>query len=243
MNNGWIKLHRKLTEKGYYKNSCYVHLWLHLLFLASHSQTEFLWNGKIQKLAIGQFLTGRKQLAQQTGIPETTIERILKCFESEQQIGQQKTNKNRIITILNYETYQKVDSRTDTKRTTDGQPVDTFKELKKVKNDKNTSKTSVLQGEQWNILIDAFKEVNPMYLDFYKNKTERNALETLVERLGFDKVKGAIENLHIIISQPYAPRITKPSELKRDLGKLAAFYKQKREGQKINTQPTWKIWE
>lgn len=239
MNNGWIKLHRKLTEKGYYKNSYYVHLWLHLLFLASHSQTEFLWNGKIEKLSVGQFITGRKQLAKQTGISETTIERILKCFESEQQIGQQKTNKYRVITILNYESYQKVDSKVDSQRTTDGQPADTFKELKKGKND-NTSKTSVLHGNQWNDLIDAFKDVNPMYLDFYKNKTERNALESLVERLGFDKVKGIIQHLGEITSQPYAPKITKPSELKRDLGKLVTFFNQAK--LKTNEQPKWKVW-
>lgn len=102
---------------------------------------------------------------------------------------------------------------------------------KYVKNVKNTSKPGGLQGEQWNQLIDGFKDVNPMYLDFYKNTTERKALDDLVDRLGFEKVKATIEHLQEITAQPYAPKITKPSELKRDLGKLVMYFKQEKSKQ------------
>ena len=90
----------------------------------------------------------------------------------------------------------------------------------------NTSKTAVLQGEQWNLLIDAFKEVNPFYEELYRNRTERNALNALAEKIGFDKLLATTQHLAEIISLPYAPKITKPTELKRDFGKLIAFYKQ-----------------
>jgi len=39
----------------------------------------------------GQFITGRTELVKKTGIPATTIERTLRLFEREHQIGQQKT--------------------------------------------------------------------------------------------------------------------------------------------------------
>jgi len=91
---------------------------------------------------------------------------------------------------------------------------------------KKLSKTSVLQGEQWNTLIDSFREINPFYQEFYKNKTERNALDSLAEKIGFEKLLATVQHLPQVISQPYAPKITKPSELKRDMGKLIAFYKQ-----------------
>ena len=86
MQNGWIKIHRKLKENGFYKNSKYVHLWLHILLKANHKNKEIMWNGQLVKIKPGQFITGRKVLAEETGISGTTIERILKCFESGHQI-------------------------------------------------------------------------------------------------------------------------------------------------------------
>jgi len=84
-------------------------------------------------------MTGRKKLSEQTGIPESTVERILKYLENEQQIEQQKTNKFRIITIRNWEKYQgceKANIKTDGKRTANGQQVDTYKNVKNDKNNK-----------------------------------------------------------------------------------------------------------
>ncbi len=129
-NSGWIKLHRKLLAKGYYRNSQYVHLWVHLLLLANHKEHEYMHDGGIVLIKEGQLITGRKQLSEATGIPETTIERILKMLESEHQIGQQKTNKYRVITILNWKEHQE---RTG-ERTTNGQQTDTYKNDKKEKN-------------------------------------------------------------------------------------------------------------
>lgn len=90
------------------------------------------------------------------------------------------------------------------------------------------AKTQVLQGSQWNELIDAFKDVNPMYSEFYHNRSERSALESLAKQITFDKLLATIKQLPAIIQQPYAPRITSPTSLKRDLGKLLAFYKQEK---------------
>ena len=117
MDTGWIKLHRKIVDKGYYRNSKYVHLWVHLLLLANHKSKEFMWNGQIILIKGGQMITGRKELAKATGISETSIERILECLESEHQIEQQKTTKYRLITIVNWENHQKLDTKTDNKRT------------------------------------------------------------------------------------------------------------------------------
>jgi len=108
---------------------------------ASYQQKEYLFNNQIHTLEPGQFIVGRKTIKRETGISETTIERILSCFESEHQIGQQKNNKFRIITILNWDKYQ-VDGQqngheTDNKRTTNGHLADTIKKEKKEKKEKN----------------------------------------------------------------------------------------------------------
>jgi hypothetical protein len=129
MNTGWISLWRKLMDKGYYKKSEYVHLWVHLLFKANHEPSNFQWNQKDVVIKAGQFITGRKKLSEETGISESKCERILKVFENEQQIEQQKTNLFRLITILNYNGYQKseqqIEQPVNNKCTTNEQPVNT----------------------------------------------------------------------------------------------------------------------
>lgn len=90
----------------------------------------------------GQLVTGREKLSKQTGIPGTTIERMLDYLETGQQIGQQKTTKFRIITIINWQKYQIDDKggqqtgqQVDNKRTTDGQQTDTFNNIKNANNE------------------------------------------------------------------------------------------------------------
>ena len=137
-NKTWIKLYRKIKEKGWYQKSQYVHLWVHILIKADHKEKEFPWNGEMMTTKKGQFITGRKKLNKETGIPATTIERILDFFEKDGQIGQQKNNKFRLITVLNYEEYQKVGQLADIKRTSNGHLTDTYKELKETKEQKES---------------------------------------------------------------------------------------------------------
>ena len=110
---GFVSVHRSLMKKGYYMNSKYVHLWVHLLMRASWKEKEFLFDGRLRHLMPGQFITSRKSLSRATGISQTTIERILQTFEDEEQIGQQKLNKFRIISIVNWDLYQLSGRRTD----------------------------------------------------------------------------------------------------------------------------------
>lgn len=123
-------------------------------------------------------------------------------------------------------------------KTTHGSPGDkneihqvtpgTHKDSHSIK-DSHTSKPEGLQGDQWNELIDSFEELNPMYKGFYKNKTERGALEELHAQIGYEKLLNTIKALPEVTARPYAPKITKPTELRRDLGKLLTFYKQSQE--------------
>jgi hypothetical protein len=234
--DGWISLHRKLLENPIAKKSDYMNLWIHLLLMANHKDNyRFIFNNEEMILNSGQILTGRKVLSHNTGISETTIERILSYFEKTKQIGQQKTTKNRVITILKWKTYQKLDN----KRTTNGQQTDTYNNINNIIID--TSKKEFLQGAQINELIEGFKEINPMYKEFFKNKTERKAIDDLARQITYDKLKATIEQLPKIIGQPYAPRVTKPTELKRDLGKLIAFSKQKKSETIKKTTPNFII--
>jgi phage replication O-like protein O len=74
--------------------------------------------------------------------------------------------------------------------------------------------------------IYSFKEVNPSYERLFANKTERGASVRLLEKYGKDKMLATTLQLPKIISKPYAPRITTPYELEKNLGKLLAFVEQ-----------------
>lgn len=150
--SGFIRLYRSISNKGWYRKSEYVHLWVHILIKANHSGREIFFNGKNIKINQGEFITGRKQLQEETGINESKIERILNFFEkSEQQIEQQKTTKNRLIRVLNWENYQtkkikeqQFEQQVNNKRTTTEQQLNTNNKLKELNNDNNEiSKVSV----------------------------------------------------------------------------------------------------
>ncbi len=141
--NGWIKLHRKITEKGFYKKSQYLHLWVHLLLSANHKDNEFVWNGKTIIIKEGQFIAGRHQLSFDTGIPESTIHDILKFFQNENLIQQQTYSKFRIISIANWKKYQSeemLQQQSNSRATAEQQQSNTNNNDKNDKNDKNIYK-------------------------------------------------------------------------------------------------------
>lgn len=94
-----------------------------------------------------------------------------------------------------------------------------------------------LEGKQWNELIDLFEPLNPMFKEFYKNRTERSALDEVVKTFGFNETKNLLLVLPKIVLIPYAPKITKPTELKRDLGKIKIFLGQTKNNNK--NQPNY----
>lgn len=114
---GWIKIHRRLLESGFWNDSYAVHLWTHLLLHASYEPRKTFFNGKIVQLKVGQLITGRKKLSQETGISEQIIRKWLDLFELNQQLTIEKTNAGSCISILNFKFYQQDNQRSTTKLT------------------------------------------------------------------------------------------------------------------------------
>jgi len=206
---GYIKLYRQIQKKGYYKKSTYIHLWVHLLLNANHKPKEFLWNNKLILIKEGQLLTGRKQLSQETGIPEGTTEDILNLFENEQQIRQQKTTKFRLITIVNWQTYQ-------SNPTAKQQQADTNN------NDKNDKNNIYI-----NIYIANFKKINPTYERIYSNLTERAALERLIKKFGPESVNAKIDFIAGHQNDKYCPRAYTPYQMEKKWPQLEAYIARK----------------
>lgn len=176
--SGWIKLHRKLRKNPYMKRPSYRSIWIELLLEASHGEKTIIWRGSPIKVLPGQLTCGSHQLAEWTGVPRGTVERILKCFKNEQMIEVQTSNKFSLITINNWSEYQANEEQDEeqmrSKRGASEEPVRTPKELKNVR----------------------IKELKNKHMDFVMLTTEE------YEKLSKEYpgvVQGYIEKLNIYI--------------------------------------------
>lgn len=116
------------------KDPDYCAIWVWLLLQAKHTPKDAMLGGKRITVLYGQLTTGRKQVAECTGVNESKVDRVLKIMESEQQIEQQITSTNRLISITNYTTYQESEQQSEqlvnNDRTT-SEHILRIKELKK----------------------------------------------------------------------------------------------------------------
>jgi predicted transcriptional regulator len=145
VNNGWIKIHRKIRDNCIYKDSHLLHLFIHCLLKANHKINTFLFNKQEITIERGQFVTGRLELAKELNMNSSLVYRKLKILENIGIVNIKTNNKFSIVTVLKYNTYQDVittseqqnEQQVNNKRTTSEQQVNTNKNNKKEKNDKN----------------------------------------------------------------------------------------------------------
>lgn len=159
---GWVKIHRKILDNPIScKDSDYLAVWIYLLLNATHKEYDALFKGKRITLQKGQLITGTISISKKMNINKDKVQRILKSFENDKQITQQTSNKNRLISIINWNEYQDIDKQNDKQvinkcETTDKQLI-TNKNVKNIKNDKN-----VVVSDS---CVDDLQEI----IDFYNN--------------------------------------------------------------------------
>lgn len=148
-NDGYIAIHRKILNNPIVcKDSDYLAIWIYLLLAATYKEQKILFKGEELTLRKGQLITGRKIISQKLCIDENKVQRILKTFENAHQIEQQTSNKNRLITIVNWDIYQKNEQQKqqqlNNKRTTTEQQMNTNNKDNKVNNNINIYNTTIL---------------------------------------------------------------------------------------------------
>lgn len=126
MDNSFIKLHRRILKWEWYTDPNMFHFFLHLLLKASFKDGRYR-GVDVKK---GQLVTGRIELATDTGLSEMQIRTCIKKLKSTNEITTFATNKYTIITVCKYDSYQdnKVDSNQQNnqlrnQRTTNEQPT------------------------------------------------------------------------------------------------------------------------
>lgn len=148
--SGWIKLHRKIIECGFFNNPNLSHFWVWCLLKASHKNKSTSVGFKIVSLEHGQFVFGRKQASAETGLSEQTIRT---CIEHLVKLGNltiKSTNKFSIITICKWDTYQKQDDASNhqiNQQVTSSQPTSNHKQEYKELNKERKIRTISIGDE------------------------------------------------------------------------------------------------
>lgn len=111
---GWIKLHRKMLDNPIVmKDADHLAVWVYLLLHATHKEYPAIFRGKKIVLQPGELITGRKSIAEHLMISDSKVTRVLELLESEHQIEQQTGNKNRLISIVNWDFYQETEQQSE----------------------------------------------------------------------------------------------------------------------------------
>ena len=108
---GFIGIYRKMMKWEWYQDHNTKAVFLHLLLLASHEGGR--WQG--QSIERGQLITGRKRLAKDLKLSERQIRTSLSKLKSTNEIAIKATNKNSVITITEYDTYNPKDRKRPSK--------------------------------------------------------------------------------------------------------------------------------
>ena len=114
IDNGWISLYRKFVKWQWYKNANIKSVFMHLVLFANHKEEN--WRGIIVKR--GQLITSRETLSDDLGLSIQQIRTCLSKLESTNEIKIETTNRYSLITVINYDKYQKSFTEEVTSKTT-----------------------------------------------------------------------------------------------------------------------------
>ncbi len=102
VNEGFIKLRRKVMEWEWYTEPNTMRLFIHLLLRVNFRDGR--WQGRVVRA--GQTITGRKRLSVETGMSEQNIRTALRNLQSTNEITVESTSQFSVITIVKYAEYQ-----------------------------------------------------------------------------------------------------------------------------------------
>lgn len=234
MEEGWIHLHRKITKWEWYDDHNTTRLFIHLLLTVNWEDKK--WRGTVVER--GSLITSYTNLAKSCGLSVRGVRTSLTKLKLTNEVTIKTTNKYTMVIINKYDDYDTSDKQDDkrktNKRQTNDKQMTTTKEyknisIKELKNNTSIAETSSAMtieqpSKEIALILELFVKLNPTIS--YGNKTQRNAISCLVEKMGFEKTLAAAQYALSISGDQYAPRISTPLELKNKLGQLI-LYKQK----------------
>jgi len=196
MNNGWIKLYRKIRDSKFWKDKPFSkgQAWIDLLFDVNFKTTKTIYKKKYLQIKPGRLFISQRKYAKKWGWSKTKTRDYFQTLENLDQIQTiKKTTIGTLIMVINWGLYQSgeilKDHQKDLKKTTkrplkDHPRIDTnmeteaskdmrglarklrTKNVKNVKNKPNTTKSS-LQESNINHLMTIYQKKFPEQRKLY----------------------------------------------------------------------------
>ena len=213
---GWIKLHRQSINSAVFCNANLWQVWCYCLMRANHeSNHKFLWNGEERILQPGQFITGRFKGAKDCKMSPSTFRDQLAKLQKLKNLDTTSDNKNSLITIVKWASYQGSEVKPDT--SSDINPTSTrhIQEQENGRKDKADSYFFDLLPNELNTV--EFKEVWTAWIKYRaekKNKITPTTAKLQLEKLMKFKAEGM--NPEEIINQTITEGWTGLFPLKQD---------------------------
>lgn len=178
MDKSFIKLNRKILNWRWYQDANTMRVFIHLLLKANYKDNDF------EKTSVkrGQLITSQSHLAKDLKISVKNVRTALEHLKSTGEVAVQTAAKYSIITINNYNEYQKVADTSAGEGQANGRQAagegQQYKNSKKEKNSKNSKKregTLAPFGQFRNVLLtqSELDELMSKYPNDCQKKIER----------------------------------------------------------------------
>lgn len=126
MEQGWVKLYRELINNHLWVNSTpeQNRIFITLLCMANHKPNKWEFGGELYEVQSGQFITSIQSIVKKCDCKDITTKKVrtaLARFEKFGFLTTKTTNKNTLITIVNWGKYQNTDLQEGKQGASNGQ--------------------------------------------------------------------------------------------------------------------------
>jgi hypothetical protein len=192
----------------------------------------------------GELFLKYEWICDATGATPNQVDSFIRWAKSTEMLTTQKTTRGMILKIAKYSHYQTLDNyysdvKTDTENEVEPKQnrnrTDTI--LKNGNNGKKQKKRTLATFATTSVAVEVVDPINKILEMFqmninptinYGNKTQRKAVQELIDFMGETKLVHTIQYYISIKDEPFTPVITTPYQLKEKLAQLVKHHDNKK---------------
>lgn len=106
LDNGWVKIHRKIRNNWIWQKPDYFRAWIDLIMLVNYEKGKTPIGGKLFTVHPGYMITSVDQLAKRWHWSWKKTDKFLNMLESDHMILKKKLGNGKLISVVNYAEYQ-----------------------------------------------------------------------------------------------------------------------------------------